>query len=269
MQFCYLCCILSVIINILDCPYGSRMYNFTICLYFVESCLDIYRQDCRSPSGEYVLYQGYSAIKVYCSFERDVIGDTAYGYTFISRRSSMESFDIRSLYTTSKFAKLRSLDLTNNQQTDVIVENHSAYSEFDLSFTINGNQNYKGPLETNNGLHPYIFLGFLPKSQSSKNTDQGFRAAGTDYTFTNCDSEPNSYIAFYFDPNIGTWGHNEESNPNFMQNWIRQSKSIAYPYHMDGAFYMHWEMQMGGSCGGFQTSSTINKKAAVGLPFGR
>lgn len=246
----------------------NNAYKFAKWFCFVESCLDVYNEDCRNPSGEYVLYQGNQALRVYCSFEKDLRGGVSYGYTFISRSFSGPYLNILPLYTTSKFAKLRILDIQTSTQRDVSVENISKYSYHDLKFAFNGDSRYQRPIKKNYNLHPYLFLGFLDTSIARNRNLQGYRAAGTDFTFTNCDSNPNSYIAFFFDPHFGTMGYTHEIGSHFMQRWISLSNIIMYPKQMNEHFYMDWEMHMGG-CGGFQTSKTINKKAALGMPFGK
>ena len=57
------------------------------------------------------------------------------------------------------------------------------------------------------GLGAYIFVGFVPGV--SNGVENGFKSNGQDKGFTNCDSNPSSYMAFY--PNAGmspvpTWG---------------------------------------------------------------
>ena len=66
------------------------------------------------------------------------------------------------MYSTKKFAKIRILK-SNGEQREVTVENLSSYkSRSTLSFNYNSHPNYQGPRPGNNGLHPYLFLGFLP-----------------------------------------------------------------------------------------------------------
>ncbi|CAC5380916.1 unnamed protein product [Mytilus coruscus] len=238
------------------------MLNFVIflaCLKVAKSCKDIYTKDNLSPSGEYVIYPLRKAVRVYCSFEGD------YGYTFISRKSSGVAFDIGKLYSTNKFAKVRIVK-PNGEQREVKVENLLAFKDqSSLSFQLNAHQHYQGPQLRNSKLHPYMFLGFLPKNLVQKRSKQGYRAAGKDFTFNNCDADPNSYITFFFDPKHGTLGRRGGKN-NFMNGWISSSTVMDYPKYMDDSFYMDWEMHMGG-CGGFMTSKVLNIKAALGLPF--
>lgn len=223
------------------------------------SCLDIYFEDRRNPSGEYILYQREHAVKVYCLFEGD------YGFTFISRKSADAVIDVNALYSTNEFAKIRVLKPTGDQR-EVLVENVLSFQNLSkLFFAMNSHDKYKGPSPENSGLHPYLFLGFLPINLAENGNSQGYRAKDMDFTFVNCDGNPNSYITFFFNPKLASLGSVGSTN-DFMTHWITSSIAIEYPKYMDSSFYMDWEMHMGG-CGGFLTSKVLNIKAALGLPF--
>ncbi|VDI52458.1 Hypothetical predicted protein [Mytilus galloprovincialis] len=118
-------------------------------------------------------------------------------------------------------------------------------------------------------MEPYLFLGFLPVNLTKKRTTQGYRAAKYDFTFRNCDANPNSYITFYYNPN-NTYpsrvGEKEGTN-NFMTGWIDRSSTLSRSKYMEIIFYFDFEMHMGG-CGGFMTSYSVNNiRAALGFPF--
>ena len=172
------------------------------------------------------------------------------------------------MYSTKNFAKIRILKSTGEQR-EVTVENLSSYKiRSTLSFNYNSHPNYQGPISSNNELHPYLFLGFLPVKLVKNKNIQGYRAAGKDFTFENCDANPNSYLTFYFNPRNKNPGNAGSSN-SFMTEWIRYSTLLEYPQYMDGSFYMDWEMHMGG-CGGLTTSRVVSyTKAALGIPFGK
>ncbi|CAC5382235.1 Coadhesin,Hemicentin-1,Mucin-like protein,Thrombospondin-1 [Mytilus coruscus] len=170
------------------------------------------------------------------------------------------------LFTTRDFAKIR-LRHSNGEQREVIVENLSSFqSSSTLYFGYNTHTSYQGPDSRNTALKPYLFLGFLPESLVRNYGTQGFRAAGRDFTFTNCDANPNSYITFYYNPNNESPGRLGDSN-SFMTGWIDGSTVLSVNSYMDSDFYFDWEMHMGG-CGGFMTSHYMsNSRAALGLPF--
>jgi hypothetical protein len=170
------------------------------------------------------------------------------------------------MYSTKDFAKIRILK-SNGEQREITVENLSSYkSRSTLSFNYNSHPNYQGPRPSNKGLHPYLFLGFLPAKLARNKNIQGYRAAGKDFTFKNCDANPNSYLTFYFNPRNRTpltrgW------SSRLITEWIRYSTLLEYPQYMDRSLYMDWEMHMGG-CGGLATSTAVSyTKAALGIPF--
>ncbi|CAG2211929.1 unnamed protein product [Mytilus edulis] len=110
----------------------------------------------------------------------------------------------------------------------------------------------------------------LPVSLTDKKTTQGYRAAKHDFTFKNCDANPNSYITFYYNPN-NTYPSRPglkvgiDSN-EFMTGWIGRSSTLNRSKHMGKEFFFDFEMHMGG-CGGFMTSYSVkNISAALGLP---
>ncbi|CAC5389073.1 unnamed protein product [Mytilus coruscus] len=226
-----------------------------------SSCQEIYQSNNRNPSGEYTVYHSNKSIRVYCSFEE------SWGYTYISKASYGTAVIMSKLYSTRKFVKTR-IRWSSGIQKEVTVENLLSYQNSStLYFGYNSFTSYKGPRSSNaNIMSPYIFLGFLPLSLATNNNTQGYRTAGVDYTFKNCDRNPNSYLTFYYNPNNAYPGKVGSSN-TFMMGWIDRSSSLASSRHMSADFYFDWEMHMGG-CGGFMTSQSVsNIGAALGLPF--
>ncbi|CAC5408143.1 unnamed protein product [Mytilus coruscus] len=210
-----------------------------------------------------MIYQNGNSIKVYCSFEEKWV------YTYISKTSYKRAVDVSKLYSTRDFAKLRIL-LGNGTQNEVIVENLSQFQNSStLYFGYNSNTSYQGPQRLNADIMaPYLFLGFLPVSLTNKKSTQGYRAAKHDFTFNNCDANPNSYITFYYNPNKTYPGRVGTGN-NFMNGWIDQSSTLSLSEYMKNEFFFDFEMHMGG-CGGFMTSYSVNNiKAALGLPVYR
>lgn len=214
--------------------------------------------DNRNPSGKYVITHNDKDVNVYCSFEG------SFGYTYISRLSDGSALNINELYSTRDFAKIR-IRLTSGEEKEVKVDNLPSYSS-PLYFGYNQHTDYQGPDTDNDGMKPYLFLGFLPKSMITNNNIQGYRAAGNNLEFTNCDANPNSYIAFYYNPNGATPGRVGDSN-DVMNGWIAYSTTIPSSSFMGSDYYFDWEIHMGG-CGGFRTNYFLNQhRAALGLPF--
>ena len=102
---------------------------------------------------------------------------------------------------------------------------------------------------------------------AASNTTQGYRAGGKDFTFRNCDANPNSYIVFYLNYNGISKTPSQITN-QFMSGWIAKSKNIDPKNYMDDRFYSEIEMHMGGCGGRAFTPDFGNILAALGLPFG-
>ncbi|OPL21347.1 hypothetical protein AM593_06365, partial [Mytilus galloprovincialis] len=209
-----------------------------------DSCKEVYLSENRNISGEYILYHDENPFKVYCFFEEDW------------------------LYNTRNFTKIRSR-WNDGTQKDISVENLTGYqNKSDLYFGYNNHNSYQGPQSTNaDHMSPYLFLGFLPISLAREKNTQGYSAGDRDFTFRNCDANPNSYITFYFNPNRSYPRRVGRSN-TFMTGWMDYSSLIDTSLSMGSEFYFDFEMHMGG-CGGFMTSYSVsNITVALGLPFG-
>ncbi|XP_052071794.1 uncharacterized protein LOC127710087 [Mytilus californianus] len=242
------------------------IYTVLVCLYpYVEafsSCKEVYLSKNRNNSGEYVLYHNEKPVKVYCFFEGYWV------YTFISKSSYNTPIDMSKLYTARNFAKIR-IRWNNGTQNEVTVENLTGYqNKSDLYFGYNNHTSYQGPQSKNaDYMSPYLFLGFLPISLTRDKTIQGYRAGDRDFTFRNCDANPNSYITFYFNPN-SSHPRRVGNSDIFMTGWMDYSSLIDNSLSMGSEFYFDFEMHMGG-CGGFMTSYSVsNIKVALGLPSG-
>ena len=63
---------------------------------------------------------------------------------------------------------------------------------------VNSAEGFYKPNNVHNFSQNYLYLGFLNQTIANiNNSTQGWRADGTDITFTNCDGNGNSYFAFY------------------------------------------------------------------------
>ncbi|XP_033751827.1 protocadherin Fat 4-like [Pecten maximus] len=117
---------------------------------------------------------------------------------------------------------------------------------------------------------PYLYLGFLPVTVAQNRNQQGYRSNGVNYLFTNCDSNPNSYMAFYFN-------HNHHVALNYagccdstlMHDWVTHGTAVPSSRYLPQEFYFFFELHMGG-CGGYAIPPTIIhdvQGAALGLRF--
>ena len=212
-------------------------------------------------SGIYTIDTSGGPVSVFCDFYDDR------GYTFISRNDLGRLNSLDELYTESDHAIVRIL-YKNKEQHDVSIEQRTNYKfRYPLNFKLSDAVGYQRPV--NHGLAPYLFVSFLPRDFASmksktKPTVQGYRTAGKDFKFHNCDKKPSSYIAFFANPkNMHDHPYYKKCCDNaFMREWINRAQPI--PQHR----YMY-EMHMGG-CGGYlSTSHTSNviEGAALGLGF--
>ena len=216
-------------------------------------------------SGVYTIYPKASGpVSVFCDFYDDR------GYTFVSKKDLGKLISLSELYSETDHAIVRIL-LRNSKQRDVSIEQLSFFKyRYPLSFQLSDSDGYKRPV--NHNLGPYIYVGFLPAEYASiKSSLQGYRTAGDDVTFSNCNADPNSYLAFLANP------ENKPENPYYkrccdvprMRQWITRAQPIPEDRIMGDEFYYMYEMHMGG-CGGYLTTAhtlDIISGAAVGFGF--
>ena len=205
-------------------------------------------------------------MSVFCDFYYDR------GYTFVSRDDLDKLTTLSDLYTENDHIIVRIL-YSNDEQHDVTMEQLTQYANtYTLSFQLSQTVGYKAPINT--ALGPYIFVGFLPESFATSFTTQGYRAAGMDNTFTNCDMNPNSYLAVFQNPG----GLPEDDyhltccDTPHINAWIDNAQLIPANREMADKFYFpNHEIHKGG-CGGYLSASsnagTIDG-VAIGLGFGK
>ncbi|CAC5385780.1 unnamed protein product [Mytilus coruscus] len=232
--------------------------------FFLDSCQDVYFANPQSKTGSYRIYNKQQEVyNVWCEFHQN------YGYAFVSNLSHVD-INIDDLYTDRSRAILRHIT-TSGVQKEIEVAQINQYQTTPLSFQYNKNDGYATPYNhVQQG--PYIYLGFLPKSAASNRNVQGYRAGGTDYTFTNCDSNPNSYLALFFNSkNANPVGYYNKCCPSpLITVWMTHSKLLQKTRYMDPNFYFIFEMCMGG-CGGYEISLHKDLRgvngAAIGFKF--
>jgi len=232
-----------------------------IFLFFLESCRDVIVKDRQSLSGIYnISNQQNETFEVYCFF------NGSKGYTFVSMETIVD-IDIDKLFTKRTFAIIRHLAPDGIQKEVKVGQLTSLKDSVNLTFFYNEHTGYNSP-QFPASVPYYIYLGFLPISMAASKTIQGYRAGGKDFTFTNCDENPNSYIVFYLNYNGISTTQSQNTN-QFMSGWIARSKNIDPENYMDHRFYSGIGMHMGG-CGGLAFSPEFgNILAALGLPFGK
>ena len=156
--------------------------------FFPENCPDIYRSNKFAANGTYTVYnRQHQPFKVYCEFHH------GFGYTYVDL-SSVTTINLADLYTDTTHVLIR--DVRNDgHQFRSRVEQLARYTQYKLSLQFNAYVGYAAP--QNVKMTPYIYVGFLPAAAAKRaGMIQGYRVNGVDYTFTNCDAIPNSYIVF-------------------------------------------------------------------------
>ena len=201
---------------------------------------------------------------MYCEFH------DKYGYAYVSRLANVE-INVNDLYTTTGQAKIR-IQKHTFVQSETIVKNLSRYRFlYTLSFQYNKSVNYTQP-QNYAKLGPYLYLGFLPAYAANHVQPQGYQANGIDYLYGNCDGNPNSYIAFYFNPKFNKEVGYSMLNYDWplMHGWVDQARDLPRVYHMPSDFFFLYEMHMGG-CGGYAIAHHYDNilGAALGFPFGK
>ena len=157
-------------------------------LYLSGNCADIYRSNKFATNGTYTVYnqQGQS-FKVYCEFHN------GFGYTYIDLTTAV-TINLAALYTDASHVLIRDVRNDGHQYLSR-VEQLARYKQYKLSLQFNAHAGYAEP--QNFKMTPYIYVGFLPVAAAKRaGMIQGYRVNGADYTFTNCDANPNSYFVF-------------------------------------------------------------------------
>ncbi|KAH3814505.1 hypothetical protein DPMN_143007 [Dreissena polymorpha] len=115
---------------------------------------------------------------------------------------------------------------------------------------------------------PYIFVGFIPKSMTYQGAVQGWKVNGEELTFQNCNGDPNSYIAFFFNPSGQEYtNYYVRKNNTLMYKWYYDASAVAQSdYIPDEFFTNYYEVHQGG-CGGYSQGSVVPTAGAVGMQF--
>jgi len=114
------------------------------------------------------------------------------------------------------------------------MENLTQYSCVPIRVKLNGNEGYQGIQNTE--MAPYIVVGFIPSFMSSRGATQGWKAAGKEIPFSNCDANPNSYIAFLFNPNNVPFISYVGDYNSLMFAWYEQSSTIPLTDYIPDEF---------------------------------
>ncbi|KAL3869533.1 hypothetical protein ACJMK2_042201 [Sinanodonta woodiana] len=200
---------------------------------------------------------------VFCDFY------DGHGYTFVSKENLGVLKDLSQLFTDRSHVLVR-IRQNDGIQKDVEIAPHSAFKHrYPISFQLSQAVGYSVPF--NAAMAPYIYLGFLPESYTRSRTTQGYQAAGEDLTFTNCDTNPNSYLAFFVNPsNLPPNDHYKRCcMSHVVDAWIKKATDTVSSRLLPEKYMYYFEMHMGG-CGGYVSTDSFPtvSGAAVGFRFG-
>lgn len=241
----------------------SSMLKTTYSCNLARSCKHIYEGSLTPITGEYQLCTPTGRrFDVFCDFY------DGHGYTFVSRDGLGVLKDLSQLFTDRSHVLVR-IRQTDGIQKDVEIAPHSAFKHrYPISFQISQAVGFSVPL--NAAMKPYIYLGFLPESYARSRTTQGYQAAGEDLTFTNCDANPNSYLAFFANPsNLPANDYYKRCcMSHVVDAWIKKATNTPSSRLLPEKYMYYFEMHMGG-CGGYVSTDSFPtvSGAAVGFRF--
>lgn len=243
------------------------IFVMTVCFgvdvcYAYHSCRELKRNNPYVANGEYTLWNGNGeTYMAYCEFHGH------YGYMFIPKGAQV-SLNVSKIDPSTTEVLVRHRRITGKQY-DTLMKQLSRHSSIPLSIQYNQNFGYKLP-QNHANLAPYLYLGFLPINVVNRRSVQGYSANNQDYTFINCDANPNSYMTFFFNTGNGdpTNKHRSCCYTDLMRNWL--NVATAATNYLPDDYFFQFEMHMGG-CGGYAINgySTLNDiiGAALGMRF--
>jgi hypothetical protein len=213
-------------------------------------------RDDAAPSGLYDLSldkgKGKKLERVYCE-----MGLNGGGYTFLNpyHVSIMSDSELQEMVTDRRNVLMR-VRMTNGTQPYAVLQQLNIFNDNFLNISLHNNVGYTEPVNVGKLGNEFLYFGFIPASKARAKTVQGIKTNGKELTFTNCDSNPNSYIALF--PN-----HKERmaSSYSFDIKWdmflnlvasMRQNPSSRV---MPEDFFMFLEMHHGG-CGIYTQTDT-------------
>ncbi|KAH3815439.1 hypothetical protein DPMN_143962 [Dreissena polymorpha] len=195
--------------------------------------------------------------KIYCQFY------DGYGYTFLSTSTNV-NVDMSSLYDDKSHVIIRHKRSSGVQYTSTMAQ-LGTFSSNPVSVQYSGHSGYQGPQNT--AMAPYIFVGFIPQSLNRKDDLQGWKVNGEDLTFNNCDGNPNSYIAFFFNPSGQGYTDNVGGHNKLMYQWYDGASAVAQSEYLPDEFFANYHEVHQGGCGGYSRGSNVPTGGAVGMKF--
>lgn len=199
-------------------------------------------------SGAYnVVNANGDTIRIYCQFY------SGYGYAFVSGQNTA-SVDYSLLSDDTSHVVIRHKRGNGVQYTATLAQ-MTAYASTPVSIQWSGYTSYQGPI--NKVMTPYVFVGFIPRSYTYRNALQGWSCNGQDYTFSNCDANPNSYITFLF--NHGGHGYTSYvgGKNTLMYPWYDHATAVTAGEYLPDDFLASYHEIHHGGCGGYSRGSNV------------
>ena len=239
----------------------KRVAVYGVCVFFTDSCNQLYIDAGSLPSGLYQVEHNGRNITVYCLFKSD------YGYTFISP-DTIGNVNMSAFHDDSSHVLIRHVKNDGNQY-EAKVGQITQYRSVPVSVQFNSHVGYQGHQRTD--MSPYLFVGFIPEARTSRYDIQGWNVEDDDVTFTNCDGNPNSYFVVLFNHNNQEYSSYSGGGyfKEIMFAWSLKSNAVVTGDELPDGFYApEYEIHHGG-CGGYSTGSIrpqING-VAIGVKF--
>ncbi|KAK6191698.1 hypothetical protein SNE40_003316 [Patella caerulea] len=230
------------------------------CQRIISSCKDVSESKVNPVNGVYsVIIDNGNIIQLFCDFQPNRIISFISKYSFLNLTNADLNFF-------SNKTKVVMRQEWISEQRDAILGQLSMYPDYqDLKISINAPVDYNPT--TNGILGDYLYVGFLKNSLISSGTTNGYTTNGNQYTFPNCNSDGNSYYAFY--PNV------EDNQPTDRRNysdrvdmfaWSKNTQTVELNQQLPDEFFYITEIHFGG-CGGHTVSTEWSsiRAASIGL----
>ena len=139
---------------------------------------------------------------------------------------------------------------SDGTQPYAVISQLKQFSSIPLMIRLDQNTNYKDPINKDILSGPYLCFGFLPMDKANrKNVQQGITVNKHPIIYTNCNANPNNYIALF--PNykevapsdLYTTGQSSFCRTLFARHQLNPSGRV-----MPTDFFMFGELHFGG-CG--------------------
>lgn len=201
------------------------------------------------------------SFRIYCQFYN------GYGYAFVSGQTTV-SVDYSALKDDGSQVVIRH-KRGNGAQYTATMQQLSSFSSVAVSVQWSSYSGYNAP--QNSGMTPYVYVGFIPASYTYRGAIQGWKCNGQEYTFSNCDANPNSYVVFMFNhPGVGYTSYSGGKN-TLMYPWYDTASQVSSSEYLPDEFLAPYHEVHHGGCGGYCRGSNVPDvvRATAGVKFSK